>query len=60
MFKSGETWKGYFKLRGSGSQDKPIVIESYSSGINLKLMVMDIRQLFLLKIKNMLLLVVWS
>ena len=28
-FKSGEAWKGYFKLRGSGSVDKPIQIESY-------------------------------
>ena len=31
-FKSGESWKGYFKLRGSGSEDKPISIENYSSG----------------------------
>ena len=30
-FKSGDTWKGYFKIRGSGSSSNPILIESYGS-----------------------------
>ena len=30
-FKTGDTWKGYFKVRGSGSSSSPITIESYGS-----------------------------
>jgi len=30
-FKSGDKWKGYFKIRGSGSSSNPILIESYGS-----------------------------
>jgi|TARA_B100001105_G_scaffold254406_1_gene250190 hypothetical protein len=30
-FKTGDTWKGYFKLRGSGSAASPIIIESYGT-----------------------------
>ena len=30
-FKTGDTWKGYFKLRGSGNSSSPITIESYGS-----------------------------
>ncbi len=30
-FKSGDSWKGYFKLRGSGNEISPIIIESYGS-----------------------------
>lgn len=30
-FKTGDTWKGYFKLRGSGNESSPIIIESYGS-----------------------------
>ncbi len=30
-FKTGDTWKGYFKIRGSGSSPAPISIESYGT-----------------------------
>tara|TARA_B110000116_G_scaffold21314_1_gene16662 strand:+ start:152 stop:1897 length:1746 start_codon:yes stop_codon:yes gene_type:complete len=30
-FKTGDTWKGYFKLRGSGNASSPIIIESYGT-----------------------------
>lgn len=30
-FKTGDTWKGYFKVRGSGSSSAPISIESYGT-----------------------------
>ena len=30
-FKTGDTWKGYFKLRGSGNASSPITIGSYGS-----------------------------
>tara|TARA_B100000780_G_scaffold146265_1_gene102147 strand:- start:389 stop:2092 length:1704 start_codon:yes stop_codon:yes gene_type:complete len=30
-FKTGDTWKGYFKIRGSGSSPAPISIESYGN-----------------------------
>ena len=30
-FKTGDVWKGYFKVRGSGSSSSPITIESYGS-----------------------------
>ena len=30
-FKTGDTWKGYFKLRGSGSDSSSIIIESYGA-----------------------------
>ena len=31
-FKKGDTWKGYFKIRGSGSEDSHISVDSYGSG----------------------------
>ena len=30
-FKNGDSWKGYLKIRGSGSSGSPIVIDSYGS-----------------------------
>jgi len=30
-FKKGDTWKGYFKPRGSGNSSSPIVIDSYGN-----------------------------
>ena len=30
-FKTGDTWKGYFKLRGSGNVSNPISIETYGT-----------------------------
>jgi len=31
-FKRGDTWKGYFKIRGSGSEDNHISVDNYGSG----------------------------
>lgn len=30
-FKNGDSWKGYFKIRGSGSASSPIVVDSYGN-----------------------------
>ncbi len=34
FFKKGDTFTGHFKITGSGSQDKPIVITSFGSSNN--------------------------
>ena len=37
MFKSGDTWRGYFKLLGSGDDSNKIEISNYGTGTKPKI-----------------------